>query len=189
MEQIKKLVEDSIRVKTEIMQDEVLIAQIWRASQSMIATLKAGGKILLCGNGGSASDAQHIAAELSGRFQKERLPYYAEALHVNGSFITAVSNDYGFDQAYARMVQAAGRQEDILIAISTSGRSKNILKAVKTAQEIGMYVISMTGGDGGTLSELADIDLCMPSSVTARIQEAHILVGHILCEIVEDALS
>lgn len=185
MKQIKDIIEASIEVKAAILADEALQGQIWRAAQAMITTLHAGGKILLCGNGGSAADAQHIAAELSGKFQKDREPFFAEALHVNTSYLTAVSNDYGFEEAYARMVRAMGRPGDVLIAISTSGQSANVLRAAQTAVDGGIYVISLTGGTGGKLADIADIDLCMPSKVTARVQEAHILVGHILCEIVE----
>lgn len=189
MEKIKHSIEESIAVKQAILNDEVLLGHIYMAGSAMTKTLKQGGKILLCGNGGSAADAQHIAAELSGRFQKERKPYFAEALHVNSSFLTAVSNDYGFEHAYARMVHAAGRPGDILIAISTSGNSANILRAAEAAQSLGVYVIAMTGGTGGILSELADLEICVPSDITARIQEAHILIGHILCAQVEDALG
>jgi D-sedoheptulose 7-phosphate isomerase len=189
VERIKKIIQESISVKEKVLDDALLLAQIWRAGQAMITTLKSGGKVLLCGNGGSAADAQHIAAELSGRFQKERQPLFAEALHVNGSFLTAVSNDYGFEHAYARMVTAAGRPGDILIALSTSGQSANILRAVEAARACGVYVIGMTGDSGGQLAELADIDICVPSEVTARIQEAHITIGHILCEIVEDSFA
>lgn len=186
---IETLITESIAVKTEILADVALQGQIWRAAQSMITTLRKGGKILLCGNGGSASDAQHIAAELTGRFQMNRQPFAAEALHVNGSYLTAASNDYGFEHAYARMVEAMGRGGDVLIAISTSGQSENILRAAQTAQDGGLYVISLTGNGGGKLANLADIDLCVPSKVTARIQEAHILIGHVLCELVEQALG
>jgi D-sedoheptulose 7-phosphate isomerase len=189
MQRIHKIISESIEVKTQILQDVALQGQIWRAAQAMVSTLRAGGKILLCGNGGSAADAQHIAAELSCRFQRERQAFFAEALHVNTSFLTAASNDYGFEHAYARMVQAAGRSGDVLIAISTSGKSPNILKAAQAARDGDLYVISLTGNDGGKLAGIADLDLCMPSKVTARIQEAHILVGHILCELVESELA
>jgi D-sedoheptulose 7-phosphate isomerase len=189
IEHIQSIIAESIQVKTLVYEDTVLCGHIWRAAAAMVQTLRSGGKILLCGNGGSAADAQHIAAELSCRFQKTRQAYYAEALHVNSSFLTAASNDLGFENAYARMVEAAGRPGDILIAISTSGTSPNVLKAVQTARAQDMYVISMSGGTGGKLAALADIDLCMPSKVTARIQEAHILVGHILCALVEQELG
>ncbi len=186
---IQTIIAESIAVKTAIQEDLLLCSHIWRAAAAMTKTLRNGGKILLCGNGGSAADAQHIAAELSCRFQKNRQAYYAEALHVNSSFLTAASNDLGFEKAYARMIEAAGRPADILIAISTSGNSPNILAAAEAARSRDMYVITLTGNDGGKLAALADIDLCMPSKITARIQEAHILVGHILCELVENELG
>jgi D-sedoheptulose 7-phosphate isomerase len=189
MQRIHKIISESIEVKSQILADVALQGQIWRAAQAMIQTLRAGGKILLCGNGGSAADAQHIAAELSCRFQQERQAYFAEALHVNSSFLTAASNDYGFEHAYARMVQAAGRPGDVLIALSTSGKSPNILNAAQTARDGDLYVISLTGNQGGKLAEISDLDLCVPSKVTARIQEAHILIGHILCELVEKELT
>jgi D-sedoheptulose 7-phosphate isomerase len=188
MKEIARLIAESIEVKTHLLHDEALHGQIFRAAMAMITTFHAGGKVLFCGNGGSAADAQHIAAELSGRFQRERQALFAEALHVNTSFLTAVSNDFGFEHAYARMVEAAGRPGDVLVAISTSGQSPNILRAAQTALDGGMYVISLTGNGGGKLADTADIDLCMPSKVTARIQEAHILIGHILCELIETEL-
>jgi D-sedoheptulose 7-phosphate isomerase len=189
VKQIKEIIKASIEVKTEILSDQAFIEQIESAAQAMISTLRSGGKILLCGNGGSAADAQHIAAELSGRFQMDRQPFYAEALHVNSSYLTAVSNDYGFEHAYARLVQAMGKQGDVLIAISTSGNSANILLAAETAKKAGMHVIGMTGRSGGTLAELVDICLCVPSDITARTQEAHIMIGHIFCELVEKELG
>ena len=144
--------------------------------------------LLVCGNGGSASDAQHLAAEFSGRFYKDRTPLYAEALHCNTSYLTAVGNDYGFEHVYARAVKAMGKQNDILIAISTSGNSENILQAMKVAKEKKMIVVAMTGLSGGKMKGACDYLLNMPSTDTPRIQEAHITVGHIICEIVENNL-
>ena len=165
--------------------DEELVLRLCDAVDLCLATLRADGKILLCGNGGSAADAQHIAAELSGRFYRDRAPLFAEALHVNSSFMTAVANDYGFEEVYARMVRAAGKPGDLLIALSTSGNSPNVLKAADAARDLGMKVLGMTGQTGGALAAKSDLLLNMPSEDTPRIQECHILVGHIICELVE----
>ena len=143
---------------------------------------------MLCGNGGSAADAQHIAAELSGRFYLDRPPLDAEALHVNSSYLTAVANDYSFDVIYSRMLEAKGKKGDALIAISTSGNSKNIIQAVKKAKELGVITIGFTGEHGGELKNLCDYCIQVPSNDTPRIQECHILFGHILCEIIEGEL-
>ena len=185
---IKETIQDSIDVKRKILQDEEMIRQIQQAASICIDTLKAGGKILLCGNGGSAADAQHIAAELSGRFIKDRKPLFAEALHVNTSFMTAVANDYGYDAVFERMVEASGRKGDILIALSTSGNSPSILRAADKARDVGMKAIGMTGATGGSLAGRCEICLKVPSGITARIQESHILIGHILCGQIEEAL-
>lgn len=185
---IEKRIEESIQVKQRILQDKVFLEKIAAAAALLSETFAAGGKVLFCGNGGSAADAQHIAAELSGRFYRDRKPLFAEALHVNSSYLTAVGNDYGFDFVYSRMVEAAGRQDDVLVAISTSGNSPNILKAVETAEKIGMKIIGFTGQTGGKLAARCQILLNVPSDDTPRIQESHILVGHILCEIVENQL-
>ena len=154
----------------------------------VIKTLKKGNKIILFGNGGSASDAQHIAAELSGRFYKDRKPLYAEALHVNTSYITAVANDYGYEETYARMVQAAGREGDILFGISTSGNSPNVVRALQKANEIGMISIGFTGKNGGKMNDICNKIIKVPSDDTPRIQEAHILIGHIICQLIEEEL-
>ena len=140
------------------------------------------------GRWGSAADAQHIAAELSGRFYYDRDPLYAEALHVNTSYVTAVANDYAYDEIFARMVKAAGRKGDVLIGLTTSGNSANVVKAFQQAKKVGMITVAFTGQTGGKLAELADICLKIPSVNTARIQEAHILTGHILCEIIESTI-
>ncbi len=175
-------------VKQTIAQDDIFLEKISAAANLLSVTFKNGGKVLFCGNGGSAADAQHLAAELSGRFYRDRAPLFAEALHVNSSYLTAVANDYGFEMVYARMLEAAGRENDVLFAISTSGNSPNILKAIKTAQKIGMKIIGMTGETGGKMAEQCDILLNVPSLDTPRIQESHILIGHILCEIVENGM-
>jgi len=185
---IKKNIAASAAVKQLMLEDETLLANMEAAAQLMIAAFRNGGKVLFCGNGGSAADAQHLAAELSGRFYTDRPPLYAEALHVNSSYVTAVANDYGYELVFARMVEAAGRPGDVLVALSTSGNSPNILKAVEQARKQGMTVIGFTGASGGLLRAHSDVLLNVPSVDTPRIQEAHILIGHILCEIVERAI-
>lgn len=182
---IQQRIAASIEVKSQVMSDLNLIGRIDEFAQLMTTVFQQKGKVLFCGNGGSAADAQHIAAELSGRFYKNRSPLYAEALHVNTSFLTAVANDYGYDEVYARMVEAAGRPGDMLVAISTSGNSPNIIKAVETAKQCGMTVVGMTGASGGDMATLCNLLLNIPAVDTPRIQESHILVGHIVCELVE----
>jgi D-sedoheptulose 7-phosphate isomerase len=185
---IQFIISESIKAKQRVLEDRPLIITIDRVVKSCIETFEKKGKILFCGNGGSAADAQHIAGELSGRFFIDREPLFAEALHVNTSFLTAMANDYSFEEAYARMVRAAGRPGDILFALSTSGNSENILNAAKDAQKIGMTVVAMTGESGGKLKEHCDFLINIPSSVTPRIQECHIMVGHVICELVEEKL-
>jgi D-sedoheptulose 7-phosphate isomerase len=185
---IKDRIAASIEVKQALLGNEQLLTAIEQVVNVMIETFKNDGKVLFCGNGGSAADAQHIAAELSGRFYKDRPPLYAEALHVNGSYITAVANDYSYDAIYSRAVKAQGRSGDVLIAISTSGNSGNIVAAVEEGKKQGMVVVGMTGENGGKMKDMCDHLLNVPSSDTPRIQEAHILVGHILCEFIENAL-
>ncbi|HRI59651.1 MAG TPA: D-sedoheptulose 7-phosphate isomerase [Saprospiraceae bacterium] len=165
--------------------DEAFLQKIEQAAQAMISAFRGGGKVLFCGNGGSAADAQHLAAELSGRFYTDRPPLYAEALHVNSSFVTAVANDYGYDDVFARMTEAAGRRGDVLVALSTSGNSPNILKAIEKGINQGMVIVGFTGAMGGKMAGLCDILLNVPSTDTPRIQESHILIGHIICEAVE----
>lgn len=185
---IQRSIRESIAAKQAILNDADFLQKIARASEAFVAAFRADGKVLFCGNGGSAADAQHIAAELSGRFYTDRPPLYAEALHVNSSYITAVANDYGYDDIYARMVQAAGRPGDVLVGLSTSGNSTNVLKAIDIAHKNGMLVVGMTGLSGGKMAALCDVLLNVPSTDTPRIQEAHILLGHILCEITERAM-
>jgi D-sedoheptulose 7-phosphate isomerase len=180
--------EDSIELKQQVLNDKVLKDIILNAAQAFISAYKKGNCSRFCGNGGSAGDAQHIAAELSGRFYFDRPPLDAEALHVNGSYITAVANDYSYDVIYERMVQAQGKPGDVLVGISTSGNSKNVLLAMKKAKELGMKTIALTGEGGGAMAEYADFLIAIPSKDTPRIQEVHILVGHIICQIVEEEL-
>lgn len=185
---IRERITEALDVKRRILENDDLIAKIELAAALITRTYREGGKVLFCGNGGSAADAQHLAAELSGRFYLDREPLDAEACHVNTSFLTAVANDYDFETGYSRYVQATGRKGDVLVGISTSGNSGNIVKAMKTARSKGMHTIAMTGETGGKLKTLADILLNVPSTDTPRIQEAHILMGHIFCEIVENNL-
>lgn len=186
--QIKQLVEASIKVKTELLQSETIIEQVDTCVAWIAEAFRADRKVLFCGNGGSAADAQHLSAEFSGRFYKNRKPLASEALHCNTSYLTAVGNDFGFDHVYSRMVEAIGRAGDILIALSTSGNSKNIIEALKAAKQQGMKTIALGGKTGGTMKEFADLTLCVPSTDTPRIQECHILLGHIICQLVEEQL-
>ena len=186
--QISDILNDSFNNLQKIINDKGLTAEIEIVTTKIIQAFKDGNKLLLCGNGGSASDAQHIAAELSGRFIKERKPLYAEALHVNSSYMTAVSNDYGFESTYSRMLEAIGKKGDVLIALSTSGNSENVINAVKMANSLGMLSVGMTGALGGKIKDLCQYNIIIPSSNTARVQEAHILVGHIFCQIIEEQL-
>jgi D-sedoheptulose 7-phosphate isomerase len=165
-----------------------LLATIAEVVQVVSHAYQADKRVYFCGNGGSAADAQHLAAEFSGRFYIDRPPLYAEALHVNTSYVTAVANDYSYDDIYARMIQAAGRKGDILFAISTSGNSKNIIKAIEVAQQQGVICVGMTGEKGGKMKDICDYLINVPANATPRIQESHILVGHIICELVEIAL-
>ncbi len=181
-------IKESIAVKQSILLDESLMKRIEEASQWIVQTFKNNGKVLFCGNGGSAADAQHLAAELSGRFYYDRPPLYAEALHVNGSFVTAVANDYTFDYVYQRMVEAAGKKEDVLIAISTSGNSQIILNAIVAAKKIGMKVVGFSGKSGGEMASICDLLINVPSTITPHIQESHITIGHVICNIVEQTL-
>lgn len=185
---IEKIIEESILVKEKILIDKDLIANIKKTVEICIDTFRNGGKVLLCGNGGSAADAQHIAAELSGRFNFDREPLFSEALHVNSSFVTAVANDYGYDHVFSRMVKAAGRAGDVLMGISTSGNSVGVVNAIKTANDLKMKTIGLTGETGGKLNDICDVCIKVPSTNTARIQEAHIMIGHILCEMIEKEL-
>jgi D-sedoheptulose 7-phosphate isomerase len=186
---IKEKIQASIDVKTLILSNTVLLETISKVADEIINTYKQNdGKVLFCGNGGSAADAQHIAAELSGRFYTDREPLFAEALHVNSSYMTAVANDYSYDEVYSRMVKAAGRKGDVLIGISTSGNSANVVKAIDEANKRGMITVAMTGEKGGKMKDLCKYIINVPSNDTPRIQESHILIGHILCEIVENKM-
>lgn len=182
------LIEENIAVKQSMLQQQSFMEALQQSATVLVEAYRAHRKVLLCGNGGSAADAQHIAAELTGRFYKDRPPLDAEALHVNTSYLTAVANDYGFDEVFSRLVAARGQEGDVLIAISTSGNSPNVLQAVKVAKQKKMTVIALTGEKGGTLAREAACVLAVPSSDTPRIQEAHILIGHLWCGYIEQTL-
>lgn len=188
MDTIIRSIEQSISTKQHILSDETLLHTIQDVAQVMIDALKNGKRILWCGNGGSAADAQHLAAELSGRFYYDRPPLNSEALHCNTSYLTAVANDYGYDRIYSRMIDGACRPGDVLVGISTSGNSKNILNAFVKAQELGVITVALTGQQGGAMKDHADYLINVPSTDTPRIQESHIMIGHIICEIVEATL-
>jgi D-sedoheptulose 7-phosphate isomerase len=188
MRQTGVILAESLDVKRALVDDEQLHTDIEDAAVLMTESFRNGGKSMFCGNGGSAADAQHFAAELSGRFLFDRDPLPAEALHGNTSYLTAVANDYDYDAVYGRAVRASGRPGDVLIALSTSGRSSNVVRAMEAAKGIGMSTIALTGRSGGPMADLATIWLPMPSDVTARIQEAHIAVIHAISEIVEASL-
>ena len=166
-----------------------LLPTIQKAGEMCLMSLQNSGKVLICGNGGSAADAQHIAAELSGRFKKERKALAGIALSVDTSAITAIANDYGFEAIFSRQVEAYGREDDVLIAISTSGNSVNIINAIKKAKEIGLKVITLSGKDGGEMKNLGNINIVIPSQDTPRIQEMHIMVGHMICAIVDNGIT
>lgn len=185
---IKRSIQDSINLKQNILHNKDLLNTLDEVAQICFLALEEGKKILFCGNGGSAADAQHLAAELSGRFYFDRPPLFAEALHVNTSYLTAVANDYGYDKIFQRLVQAKGKAGDVLIGLSTSGNSGNIIKAFEVANEKDMTTVAFTGETGGKLKFVADYLINVPSRDTPRIQEAHILLGHTLCEIIETRL-
>ncbi len=188
MEKIISAINDSIDVKKRIVENKVLLETILKVAEEIILAFKNDKKVLFCGNGGSAADAQHLAAELSGRFYFDREPLFAEALHVNTSYLTAVANDYSYDEVYLRLVKAKGRKGDILVGISTSGNSKNVVKAIEVANKVGMITVGMTGETGGKMKNICKYLINVPSKDTPRIQEAHIMIGHIICEIVEREL-
>ena len=182
---IKEAIAESIAVKQYILNDDVLLKNIDCAVNMIETSLRNGGKIHFCGNGGSAADAQHLAAELSGRFYFDRPPLNAEALHCNSSYLTAVANDYGYDIVFSRMLECSAREGDVVVGISTSGNSRNIINAYEVAKQKGIHIISFTGAGGGKMKEYSDILINVPSTDTPRIQESHIMIGHIICELVE----
>lgn len=185
---INNIIIESISVKEEISNNSLLLSNIEKAINLITKAFKQGNKVLFCGNGGSAADAQHLAAEFSGRFYKNRTALPADALHCNTSYITAVANDYGYELIYSRLIEGFGKPGDVLVAISTSGNSLNIINALKASQKLKMQTISFTGFGGGEMKKFSDILIEIPSKNTPRIQEAHILIGHIICQIVEENL-
>lgn len=185
-ERIKEILLESIQVKEELLR--LKIGDIIQIADLLIESLKKGGKVILFGNGGSAADAQHIAAEFIGRFKKNRSALAAISLNTNTSILTALANDYGFEVIFSKQIEALGQKNDIAVGFSTSGKAKNVLLGLKQAKKCGLKTIAFTGGDGGDIAKLADVSIIIPSSVTARIQEAHITVGHIICELAEQEL-
>ena len=182
---IKNILAESAALKSKLSADAGFVSLLSKIAGLVADAFKSDKKVLFCGNGGSAADAQHLAAELSGRFYTDREPLYAEALHVNTSYLTAVANDYSYDEVYSRLIVAKGRPGDVLFAISTSGNSSNIIRAIDAARKKQMLVIGMTGETGGKMVNLCDHIIRIPSKDTPRIQECHILAGHIICELVE----
>lgn len=187
-EQIKDILANSIAVKESILQQPELLETIELAVNLIVTAFQNGNKVLFCGNGGSAADAQHLAAEFSGRFYSDRNPLPSEALHCNTSFLTAVGNDYGYEFVYSRMMKGIGKEGDILIGLSTSGNSPNIVNAFEVCQTLGVTTIGMTGESGGKMKNIANHLINVPSSDTPRIQESHITIGHIICQLVEERL-
>ncbi len=185
---IRNILQKSISVKEALLNDADALATVERSVELIIEAYQNEKKVLFCGNGGSAADAQHLAAELSGRFYLNRKPLFAEALHVNTSYLTATANDYGFDFVYSRLVEAMGNEGDVLIALSTSGNSDNVVNALKAALDKKMTTIGFTGNKAGKMNEYCELLLAAPSSDTPRIQEVHITVGHIICQMVEQQL-
>lgn len=188
IEQIKAKLQDSVSLKTSLLGDQGLLATVEKIAQELISCYQRDGKVLWCGNGGSAADAQHLAAELSGRYYYDRPPLFSEALHVNTSYVTAVANDYSYAEIYSRLTKAMGRKGDILIGLSTSGNSANVVNALKAANEIGMITVGFTGEGGGKMKDCSKYLVAIPSKDTPRIQECHMLLGHTLCELVETSL-
>lgn len=188
MEKIKKIIQSSIDVKQQVLQSEELLQTLQIVAGVISAVFQNKGRIYFCGNGGSAADAQHLAAEFSGRFYTDRKALPAEALHCNTSYLTAVANDYGFDVVYARLIDGIANTGDVLVGLSTSGNSANIVKAFEVAKEKGVTTIGFTGAGGGVMKSLSDYLINIPSTDTPRIQESHILLGHIICQLVEEKL-
>jgi D-sedoheptulose 7-phosphate isomerase len=188
MQQIKDIIQASIDVKQQVLENEELVSTIEKVAEVIVTSLQNKGRIYFCGNGGSAADAQHLAAEFSGRFYTDRRALPAEALHCNTSYLTAVANDYSFDVVYARLIEGIGNKGDVLVGLSTSGNSGNIVKAFEAANEKGITTVGFTGYTGGTMKACSDYLINIPSTDTPRIQESHILIGHIICQLVEEKI-
>src|SRR5277367_2525910 len=187
-ERIHGLIQASIATKQMLLRDTALVSTIAEVSRTIVEALRQGNKILLCGNGGSAADAQHIAAEFVGRFAFDRPALSALALSVNSSCVTAIGNDYGFDVVFSRQIEALGKKGDVVIGISTSGNSANVLQAMSASRRLGIRTVAFAGCTGGKLKSEVDFCLCAPSNETPRIQECHILIGHIISELVEHTI-
>jgi D-sedoheptulose 7-phosphate isomerase len=185
---VRERIQSSIDVKQALLKDSAFHDLVAQVAMQIVKSLRAGGKVLFFGNGGSAADAQHLAAEFTGRYLKERRALPALALHANTSALTAIGNDYGFDFVFARQLEALGKEGDVAVGISTSGNSSNVLRAMEAAKLKSIYTVALVGASGGAMKELADCSLCMPSDETPRIQECHILTGHLICEIAEQML-
>jgi D-sedoheptulose 7-phosphate isomerase len=185
---ITSIIQESIDVKTQVLKDPKITITVREVVDVVVNAFKSGNKVWFCGNGGSAADAQHLAAEFSGRFYKDRDPLPSEALHVNTSYLTAVANDYSYNEVYSRIIKGSGRSGDILIGLSTSGNSQNIVGAFEQAKKQGLITIGFTGSTGGKMKPVSDYLLAVPSSDTPRIQEVHIMLGHIVCQLVEETL-
>jgi len=188
MNKIEQRISESAQLAANILSDKTITGKIGEITTKITEAFRNGQKVLFCGNGGSAAEAQHLASELSGRFYFDRPPLNAEACHVNSSFITAVSNDYDFSKTYSRYIESTGKKGDILVGLSTSGNSQNIVNAFIAARNAGMVTIAFTGKDGGKIEPFSDFIIKIPSSDVPRIQETHLLIGHIVCEIVEAGL-
>ncbi len=188
MNEIKNIISESITLKQSLLQNNVLVDTIQQVTNRVIECFSKGNRVWFCGNGGSAADAQHLAAEFSGRFYKDRKALPSEALHCNTSYLTAVANDYGYELIYERLIEGVGQKGDLLFGISTSGNSMNIINAFKKAKEIGITTVGMTGMNESKMTPLSNFIINVPSNITPRIQEMHILVGHIICELTEKEL-
>lgn len=186
MEKIKKIIQASINTKQKILDINGLLSTVEKVAETITDAFKKGNRVYFCGNGGSAADAQHLAAEFSGRFYTDRKALPAEALHCNTSYLTAVANDYGYDAVYSRMIDGIGLQGDVLVGLSTSGNSENIIRAFEVAKQKGMITIAFTGETGGKMQDMVDYLINIPSKDTPRIQESHIMIGHIICQLVEE---
>ena len=185
MELVNERIRESIGVKKKMLEDEELLSLIERAADLIQHSLKCGGKVLFCGNGGSASDSLHLAGEIVGKFQRERRAMAAVSLNADVAALTAIANDYGYASVFSRAVEGLMKPEDVLFGISTSGNSENVCQAILKSKEMGGCAIALLGRDGGKIKELADLSIVVPSDCTARIQEAHIMIGHIICELIE----
>ncbi len=188
MSNIRHIIQSSIHVKQSVLGNDEIIGTVEKVVDAIVTAFNSGHRVYFCGNGGSAADAQHLAAEFSGRFYTDRKALPAEALHCNTSYITAVANDYSYDAIYSRMIDGIGQAGDVLVGLSTSGNSGNIIKAFEVAQSKGITTVAFTGSTGGKMKVCSDLLLNVPSTDTPRIQEVHILLGHIVCQLVEERI-